>query len=66
LKKEKLDCFNYSPVEKWPYGWGYLEKYRNWDMNTIADMVNGKYMEYIEELILEALKEIEEKGLPMP
>jgi hypothetical protein len=29
-------------------------------------MVNGKYMEYIEELILEALKEIEEKGLPMP
>lgn len=66
LKKEKLDCFNYSPVEKWPYGWGYLEKYRNWDMNTIADMVNGKYMEYIEELILEALREIEEKGLPLP
>lgn len=66
LKKEKLDCFNYSPVEWWPYGYGDLEKYSNWDMNTVADMVNGKYMEYIEELILEALKETEEKGLPMP
>ena len=51
---------------RWPYGKGYLEKYRNWDLHTIADMVNGKYMEYIEELILEALKEIEDKRLPMP
>ena len=36
LKKEKLDCFNYSPVEWWPYGYGDLEKYSNWDMNTVA------------------------------
>lgn len=43
LEKEKLDCFNSFPVEGWLYGKGYLEKYRNWDLHTIADMVNGKW-----------------------
>ena len=65
FKLRKLDCLNQTPTEWWPYGWEYLNKYRNWDMNTMTDMVNGKYMNYIEKLVLEAINEIETKQLPM-
>lgn len=66
LDFNKLDCLNGAPNEWWPYGWEYLGEYRNWDMNTIADMVNGKYMEYIEQRVLTILNEIERKQFSMP
>ncbi len=66
VSQTKLDCFHCKPNEYWPYGWEYLSKYRDWDMNTIAEMINGHYMDYITKLVLTVVGEIDKKGLPMP
>lgn len=66
LKQDRLDCIYGSSTDLWPYGWEYLNKYRDWDMNTIAEMINGHYLDYITKLVLTAVEEIEKKGLPMP
>ncbi|MBO7144148.1 MAG: PD-(D/E)XK nuclease family protein [Salinivirgaceae bacterium] len=66
-KKTKLDCFSKQGSDDyWPYGTKPLDKYMNWDVDTLAEMVNGNYMKYIEDLILEVLRELESKKLPMP
>lgn len=66
----KLDCINKCirgvTNEQWPYGREYLDKYRDWDLNTIAEMINGHYVDYIIKLVLTAVEEIDKKGLPMP
>ena len=66
VEKVQLDCINGPLIEYWPYGYKYLSQYRNWDMNTISDMVNGNYVKYITDLVDKALEEIERKNLPMP
>ena len=66
VEKAQLDCINGPLIEYWPYGYKYLSQYRNWDMNTISDMVNGNYVKYITDLVDKALEEIERKNLPMP
>lgn len=50
----------------WPYGYAYLEKYGNWDdMNTVAAMIKGDFANYIIEIVHQALKDIDEKNVPM-
>lgn len=66
VSQAKLDCFHSKPNEYWPYGWEYLNRYRDWDMNTIAEMINGHYVDYIIKLVLTAMEEIDKKGLSMP
>lgn len=69
VEKTKLDCFSKPGTDDyWPYGSKPLDKYMNWDVDTLAEMVNGNYMKYIEDLILEVLRELESenKKLPMP
>lgn len=66
VKEVKLDCFSNAPTNYWPYGWEYLNKYRNWDWNTYAEMVNGNFSKYVKELVLLAIEEIEKKSIHMP
>ena len=62
----KMDCFYSQPNKWWPYGYEYLNEYRNWDANTISEMIKGDFVEYIIGLVKTALEEIDRKGLPMP
>ena len=51
----------------WPCGYAYLEKYGNWDdMNTIASMIKGDFVQYIKDIIINALKNIDENQLQIP
>lgn len=66
VSQAKLNCFHSKPTEYWPYGWEFLSRYKDWDMYTIAEMINGHYLDYITKLVLTAVEEIEKNGLPMP
>ena len=66
VSQAKLNCFHSKPNEYWPYGWEYLSRYRDWDMNTIAEMINGNYVAYITNLVLTAMEEVDRKNFPMP
>ena len=66
VEKTQLDCISGPITDYWPYGYSYLSQYRNWDMNTISEMVNGNYAKYITGLVDKALEEIDKKNLPMP
>lgn len=63
----KLDCFTKQPDKSWPYGWIPLEKYANWylDNDTIPDMINGKFVEYVTAKVKEILEEIDRKQIIM-
>lgn len=50
----------------WPYGSAYIDRYGNWDdMNTVAAMINGDFAKYILKIVRQALKDIDEKNVPM-
>jgi hypothetical protein len=66
VEKIQLDCISGPITDYWPYGYKYLSQYRNWDMNTLSEMVNGNYVKYITDLVNKALEEIDRKNLPMP
>lgn len=66
VKKIKLDFLDNNPTESWPYGWGRLEQYKDWDVKTYSAMIKGRYTKYIMEKVKEILKEIEKKQLSMP
>lgn len=68
IKFEKPSyCIGGKPSIYWPYGYEYLEKYGNWDdMNTIASMVSGDFANSIVNIVLNAIKIIDDKQLPIP
>ena len=66
VEKTQLDSISGSITDYWPYGYRCLSQYRNWDMNTLAEMVNGNYVKYITDLVSKAVEEIDNKNLPMP
>lgn len=50
----------------WPYGSANLDRYGNWDdMNTVAAMIKGDFANYIIEIVRQALKDIEDRNVPM-
>ncbi len=66
VEKTQLDCINGPITDYWPYGYEFLSKYINWDMNTLAEMVNGNFVKYITDLVRKALEEIDQRYLTMP
>lgn len=58
--------FGNQTTKSWPYGWMYFDKYLNWTYEIMPDMNSGKVAEYIEGLVEEILKKIEDFKLPMP
>ena len=66
VNQVKIDCFNINPQDDWPYGKEKLSKYQVWDMQTLAEMINGHYVDYITKLVLITVEEIDKKRLPMP
>lgn len=56
-----------KPSSVWPCGYAYLERFGNWDdMNTITSMVRGDFANYIIDIVLIALKNIDERNLQIP
>lgn len=58
--------FGKRTTKGWPYGWMYFDKYLNWTYEIMPDMNSGKVAKYIEGLVEEILKKIEDLKLPMP
>lgn len=66
VDKIKLDCLNNKPNDYWPYGWEDLKQYAHWNLDTISEMIKGKYVKFITDLVNKAIEELENKKLPMP
>ena len=67
LQQIRLDCFNGKPNETWPYGWKYLDHYRNWDFasGTFTAMIEGDFIKYVTEQVDIILDEIDSKDIMM-
>lgn len=63
----KLDVFN-EKNNHYPLGWKWInvEIYKKWYTYTTRDMINGKYNEYFQNLVLEILKELDAKKITLP
>ncbi len=66
VEKRQMECMSMPPTGSWPYGWEYLKPYENWDMKTIAAMVNGKYADMIKRNVETILEEISRTELRLP
>ena len=66
VDRVKLDCLNNKPDDEWPYGQGDLKQYAHWNLDAISEMIKGKYVKFIIDLVNKAIEELENKGLPMP
>lgn len=51
----------------WPYGFAYLDQYRYWDMNTLADILKDtdKFVNYIKQKIQVVLDELSKQGIEL-
>ena len=67
LPKMRIDCFNGGPVDHWPYGWKYLDQYRDWDFasGTFTAMIEGDFVKYVTGQVDIILDEIESKNIMM-
>lgn len=65
-KRLKLDCMTDEPTDAWPYGSTYLSKYKDWNGDTVLDMINGKFATFVIERIKVILDEIERRELLIP
>lgn len=66
LKVTPKNFFGRKTNDYFPYGWEYLDKYRDWTDDVMVDMINGKVAEYIKEKVLSVLEKIKKQRLPMP
>ncbi len=66
VDKIKLDCLNNKPTDSFPYGFEDLKQYAHWNPDTISEMIKGKYVKFITDLVNKAIEELENKKLPMP
>ena len=55
-----------EPTNNLPYGWSYLSKYRDWNGETVLDMINGKFAAAIVERVKVILCEVEKRKLRIP
>jgi hypothetical protein len=59
-KQVQLHCFDGDCSDAYPFGWKYMEYgYSEWNMDTFADIVNGKFVEYVKEQTLAVINELE-------
>lgn len=63
----QLSIFPGTPNNAWPYGWAYLDKYRYWDMTTLAEIVNNtdEFVNYIKGKIESVLTELNQRGIKL-
>ncbi len=62
----KLDCMIDEPTDSFPYGSSYLSKYKDWNGDTVLDMLNGKFTTFIIERVKVILEEVEKRKLLIP
>lgn len=59
----QLPCFDGKCTDAYPFGWKYMEHgYSDWNMDTVADMVSGKFIDYVEKETLTIIEEIQKVG----
>lgn len=63
----KLDIFSDSPNNYWPFGSIYLDQYRYWNMQILANMIihTDKFVDYIKCKIQIVLDELERQGIKL-
>lgn len=63
-KISQLNMFHY-PTDGWPYGWLYLDQYRYWDLNTLANIINNmkEFVYYIKKKIEAIVDELNRQGV---
>ena len=61
--KKKLECMTQDPTDYWPYGWARLDRYQDWNRTVMPDMANGKFTNYIKEVLNTILHELKEKKI---
>lgn len=61
--KKKLECMTQDPTDYWPYGWARLDRYQDWNRTVMPDMANGKFANYIKEVLNTILHELKEKKI---
>lgn len=59
-----LSCLQNSNNPWWQLGYSKLEY--NMDVNTMRDIVNGKFIQYIKACVTDILKELEAKNIQLP
>lgn len=54
-----------KPCNNWPYGLASLDRYRYWDMNTLADIINNPkdFVDYIKGKINAIVDELNKQGV---
>ena len=58
-RQVQLCCFDGNCSDSYPFGWKYMEYgYSEWNMDTLADMVNGKFIDYVGNEVLKIIEEI--------
>lgn len=58
-RQVQLRCFDGNCSDSYPFGWKYMEYgYSEWNMGTLADMVNGKFIDYVGNEVLKIIEEI--------
>lgn len=62
--QERLNVFTGEVSRFYPFGDAYLSKYSSWWIKSVTvDMANGKFAEFIENLVSEVLKELDERHI---
>lgn len=62
----QLRCLSRKANNYWPFGWAWLGKYSDWDMNTVAAMVSGEFASFILSKIAEILEELKQLDINVP
>lgn len=61
----QLSMFPNKPNDAWPYGWAFLDQYRYWDLNTLADIINNpkEFVGYIKGKIEAIVNELNRQDI---
>lgn len=58
-KQVRLLGFDGDCSDMYPFGWKYMENgYSEWNMDTLADIVNGKFIDYVKKQTLSLIEEM--------
>jgi hypothetical protein len=67
LIPQKMQCLTDEPVDDWPYGTEFFDKYSCWKVGggAVLAMMNGNLLDVIKKATCKVLEEIETKCIPM-
>lgn len=59
IQTKQLPILKSRPNEWWPYGYSYLNKYRNWDLSTMNDIINkpDEFIDYLDDILTSIIRD---------